>query len=172
MERGITAATPATTVMNSRRRIGTSEGPGPPRATLASCDQQAGINRSDVRFGRQKRKWLHSPVRVCFTPQSDMCSRDGARVHCFFQVLRSAPVVPGPLSTAMCSGLPIPRRKAHSCLMTTKSREHIYGSSIRAKAERAAEARKEADSSPARPGTCGCWAFRGRRSRPLSSVTC
>jgi hypothetical protein len=29
--------------------------------------------------------------------------------------------------------------------MTTKSREHIYGSSIRAKAERAAEARKEAD---------------------------
>jgi hypothetical protein len=29
--------------------------------------------------------------------------------------------------------------------MTTKSRESIYGSSIRAKAERAAEARKEAD---------------------------
>jgi hypothetical protein len=29
--------------------------------------------------------------------------------------------------------------------MTTKSREHIYGSSIRPKAERAAEARKEAD---------------------------
>ena len=29
--------------------------------------------------------------------------------------------------------------------MTTKSREHIYGSSIRAKAERAAEARKDAD---------------------------
>jgi hypothetical protein len=29
--------------------------------------------------------------------------------------------------------------------MTTKSREHIYGSWIRAKAERAAEARKEAD---------------------------
>ena len=29
--------------------------------------------------------------------------------------------------------------------MTTKSREHIYGSSIRAKAERAAEARKAAD---------------------------
>jgi hypothetical protein len=29
--------------------------------------------------------------------------------------------------------------------MTTKSREYIYGSSIRAKAERAAEARREAD---------------------------
>jgi hypothetical protein len=29
--------------------------------------------------------------------------------------------------------------------MTTKSREYMYGSSIRAKAERAAEARKEAD---------------------------
>jgi hypothetical protein len=29
--------------------------------------------------------------------------------------------------------------------MTTKSREHIYGSSIRAKAEQAAEARKQAD---------------------------
>ena len=42
--------------------------------------------------------------------------------------------------------MPIPRMAAHSCPMTTKSREHIYGSSIRAKAEqRAAAARKEAD---------------------------
>jgi hypothetical protein len=42
-----------------------------------------------------------------------------------------------------CSGLPIDARLAHSCLMGTKSRESIYGSSIRHSAERATEARKE-----------------------------
>ena len=35
--------------------------------------------------------------------------------------------------------------RAHSFAMGTKSRETIYGSSIRASAERAAEARKQAD---------------------------
>jgi hypothetical protein len=41
--------------------------------------------------------------------------------------------------------LPIEAKLAHSCRMGTKSRESIYGSSIRASAERAKEARKEAD---------------------------
>jgi hypothetical protein len=41
--------------------------------------------------------------------------------------------------------LPIDGTLAHSCLMGTKSRERIYGSSVRHSAERAAEARKEAD---------------------------
>lgn len=41
--------------------------------------------------------------------------------------------------------LPGPVRPAHSSAMGTKSRETICGSSIRASAERAAEARKEAD---------------------------
>jgi hypothetical protein len=41
--------------------------------------------------------------------------------------------------------LPLTGRLAHSCAMGTKSRESIYGSSIRASAERAKEARKEAD---------------------------
>jgi hypothetical protein len=50
-----------------------------------------------------------------------------------------------PMSTAICSGLPMPATQAHSCRMGTKSRETIYGSSIRASAERAAEAREEAD---------------------------
>jgi hypothetical protein len=49
------------------------------------------------------------------------------------------------LSTAILSGLPIPARPAHSGVMGTKSRESIYGASIRASAERAKEARKEAD---------------------------
>ena len=39
----------------------------------------------------------------------------------------------------------MPARLAHSFAMGTKSRETIYGSSIRASAERAASARKEAD---------------------------
>jgi hypothetical protein len=39
----------------------------------------------------------------------------------------------------------MPARLAHHSGMGTKSRETIYGSSIRASAERAAEARKEAD---------------------------
>jgi hypothetical protein len=48
-------------------------------------------------------------------------------------------------STAICSGLPVHRRRAHPLAMGTKSRETIYGASIRAAAERAAEARKDAD---------------------------
>jgi hypothetical protein len=46
---------------------------------------------------------------------------------------------------ASCSGLPILVDRGHSRLGGTKSRESIYGSSIRASAERAKEARKEAD---------------------------
>ena len=49
------------------------------------------------------------------------------------------------LSTAICSGLPVHRGFAHPSPMGTKSRETIYGASIRAAAERAAEARKQAD---------------------------
>src|SRR6266850_8243106 len=57
----------------------------------------------------------------------------------------AAPVVPGALSTATCSGLPRCRAPAILSPMGTKSRETIYGASVRAAAERAAEARKEAD---------------------------
>jgi len=42
-------------------------------------------------------------------------------------------------------GLPFEARLVHCRWMGTKSRESIYGSSIRHSAERAAEARKEAD---------------------------
>ena len=58
---------------------------------------------------------------------------------------RVASVVPGTSSTATCSGLPVLRGPANLCRMGTKSRETIYGASVRAAAERAAEARKEAD---------------------------
>jgi hypothetical protein len=56
-----------------------------------------------------------------------------------------ASLVPGALSTAICSGLPARRRRAHLLAMGSKSRETIYGASVRAAAERAAEVRKEAD---------------------------
>jgi len=49
------------------------------------------------------------------------------------------------LSTAIRSGLPITGAQRHCRAMGTKSRESIYGASIRASAERAKEARKEAD---------------------------
>jgi hypothetical protein len=49
-----------------------------------------------------------------------------------------------PQSTSR-SGLPIPASRANCWAMGTKSRESLYGSSIRASAERAAEARKQAD---------------------------
>jgi hypothetical protein len=45
--------------------------------------------------------------------------------------------------------------RGHSCAMGTKSREYIYGSTIRASAERAAEARKEADRL-----ACEAWNYR------------
>jgi hypothetical protein len=54
-------------------------------------------------------------------------------------------VVPGTPSTAICSGLPVAPGAAILSCMSTKSREVIYGSSIRASAERAKEARKVAD---------------------------
>ena len=48
-------------------------------------------------------------------------------------------------STAICSGLPVHRRWAHSRAMSTKSREYLYGQSIRYSAEKAKLARQEAD---------------------------
>lgn len=54
-------------------------------------------------------------------------------------------VVSDLLSTATRSGLPAPDRSSHPLAMGTKSRETIYGASVRAAAERAANARKEAD---------------------------
>jgi len=56
-----------------------------------------------------------------------------------------SPLAPMRLSTATRSDLLMPVSKAHCCAMGTKSRESIYGSSIRASAERAKEARKEVD---------------------------
>jgi hypothetical protein len=53
--------------------------------------------------------------------------------------------VGGTSSTASSSGLPVTRGPAHPLAMGSKSRETIYGASVRAAAERAAEARKRAD---------------------------
>ncbi len=55
------------------------------------------------------------------------------------------PVVPGALSTAICSGLPVHRGPAHPLSHGHEVSETIYGASVRAAAERATEARKEAD---------------------------
>ena len=49
------------------------------------------------------------------------------------------------LKPATACGLPILADRAHSSAMGTKSRETIYGASIRASAERAKQARKESD---------------------------
>src|SRR5258705_2698491 len=49
-----------------------------------------------------------------------------------------ASVVPRTPSAAICSGLPVPSGPAILSRMGTKSRETIYGGSVRAAAERAA----------------------------------
>ena len=54
-------------------------------------------------------------------------------------------VVPGTPSTAICSGLPVNRARAHPLAMGSKSHETIYGASVWAAAEGAAEARRQAD---------------------------
>jgi hypothetical protein len=54
-------------------------------------------------------------------------------------------IVPVTSSTAICSGLPVHRGLAHPLATGSKSRETIYGASVRAAAERATEARKAAD---------------------------
>ena len=56
---------------------------------------------------------------------------------------------------AICSGLPILAHQAHSANMGTKSRDYIYGSTIRATAERAKQARKETDRL-----ACEAWNYR------------
>ena len=56
-----------------------------------------------------------------------------------------SPRCAGHALSAIGSGLPIPLGPAILSRMGTKSRESICGASIRAAAERAAEARKEAD---------------------------
>ena len=56
-----------------------------------------------------------------------------------------ASIVPVMSSTAISSGLPVTRTPAILSSMSTKSRETIYGASVRAAAERAAEARRQAD---------------------------
>src|SRR5436309_63649 len=58
---------------------------------------------------------------------------------------RVASIVSDTPSTAICSGLPQRRAPAILSRMGTKSRETIYGASVRAAAEQAAEARKTAD---------------------------
>ena len=58
---------------------------------------------------------------------------------------RTARLVCLPRASPNPSGLPIDARLAHSALMSTKSRENIYGGAVRHSAERAAVARKEAD---------------------------
>ena len=56
---------------------------------------------------------------------------------------------------AMCSGLAILAHHGHYANMGTKSRDYIYGSTILATAERAKEARKEADRL-----ACEAWNYR------------
>ena len=79
-----------------------------------------------------------------------------------------ASVVPGTQSTAICSGLPVHRGRAHPLAMGSKSRETIYGGSVRAASERATEARKEADRLAVAAWKSACSAFKVLRSLPRS----
>jgi len=67
-------------------------------------------------------------TRKCRQPRSlDQAAEEAA----------SPPIVPATQSTAICSGLPVHRGGAHPlAIMGTKSRETIYGASVRAAAER------------------------------------
>jgi hypothetical protein len=72
-----------------------------------------------------------------------------------------ASVVPGKLSTAICSGLPARRGRANPLAMGTKSRDRLYGTSVRIAAARAAEARREADKLACEAWTKRMLAFKG-----------
>ena len=76
--------------------------------------------------------------------------------------------MPGALSTAICSGLPVPRGPAILSRMGTKSRETIYGASVRAAAERAAEARMQADKLAVEAWNKRMLAFNGRSTKLLA----
>jgi hypothetical protein len=69
--------------------------------------------------------------------------------------------VGGTSSTASSSGLPVTRGPAHPLAMGTKSRETIYGASVRAATERAMEARKKADRLAVEAWTKRMLAFQG-----------
>src|SRR5260221_10689352 len=72
---------------------------------------------------------------------------------------------------AICSGLPILAHHAHSANMGTKSRDYIYGSAIRASAERAKEAfARKLIGWLAKHRITGCSATRGRLSWRMDHV--
>jgi hypothetical protein len=73
-------------------------------------------------------------------PLNDPMRQNSLAVAC-----RCAPATTHPHQSTSRCGLPKPTGWGHARAMGTKSREQIYGSSIRASAERAKEARKEAD---------------------------
>ena len=82
-----------------------------------------------------------------FLPTPDMSLHLGSFTPCCLIVQSRcfSHFVLGTPSTAIPSGLPVALGPAILARMGTKSRETIYGASIRAAAERATEARKEAD---------------------------
>ena len=82
-----------------------------------------------------RRQWSNWNISTC---------RLAASTARFIDLLLDLPEpVGGAPSPAICSGLPVSRGPAHPLRMGTKSRETIYGASVRAAAERAAEGRRE-----------------------------
>jgi len=67
--------------------------------------------------------------------------------------------------------LPIDGTLAHSFSMGTKSRESIYGASIRASAERAKKRASKLTGWPARLGINACLDTKDLRSRPRRLAT-
>lgn len=84
--------------------------------------------------------------------------------------------------TAICSGLPAfraphvddlrrPLTPALMPSMGSKSREYMFGATVRHLAERAEEARLNADVAACQAWNARMLAFQGRLSRPLRSAT-
>jgi hypothetical protein len=82
----------------------------------------------EIRLNGMRHRWRQSSDGVDLRQLSAVEASGGAA---------SPPVVPVTSSTASCSGLPVPHGPAHSLCMGTKSRETLFGSSVRAAAERA-----------------------------------
>ena len=99
-------------------------------------------------------------------PMRSEGSRPTDRVCCVASIVHVTPF------TAICSGLPVQRCRAHPLAMGTKSRETIYGSSARAAAEREGSPQGSRPARPSTPGTSGCLAFVVLRSHRRRVQTC
>jgi hypothetical protein len=156
-------AWPWRSLRSSKTRLGRHGDGFRSRLRLGGCSgsQIDGVAIGRRRRGQQKtRKTAPFPVALrrfdsAFGPRFDAACPPPARrspsPKCAPVAFGSLVVPPArvrssaPPKSTRRSGLPIADDRGHPWAMSTKSRESIYGCSIRSSAERAKEARKEAD---------------------------